>query len=48
MNSQVKTPWVKATIVIPLEDYRLQVVLESDQQMILGVADLRYEVCVRH
>jgi hypothetical protein len=37
MTSQVKTPWLKATSVIPLEDFRLQVELENGQEMILNL-----------
>ncbi len=40
MNSQVKTPWAKVTSVIPLDDYQLQVVLESGQAMILDLKGL--------
>ncbi len=40
MNSQVKTPWAKVTSVIPLEDYRLEIMLESGQQMVLALKDL--------
>ena len=40
MNSQIKTPWAKATVVIPLENYQLQVVLDSGQQMVLDLKDL--------
>lgn len=35
MNSQVKTPWLKAISVIPLDDFRLQVEFENGQEMIL-------------
>ena len=40
MNSQVKTPWAKVTSIIPLEDYQLQIVLDSSQQMVLDLKDL--------
>ena len=40
MNSQVKTPWAKVTSVIPLEDYRLEIMLESGQQMVLDLKAL--------
>ena len=40
MNSQVKTPWTKVKIVLPLENYQLQVILEDDTQIILDLKDI--------
>jgi len=40
MTSQVKTPWLKAASVTPLEDFRLQVELENGQEMILNLKKL--------
>ena len=40
MNSQVKTPWEQVTSIVPLEDYQLQIVLESSQQIVLDLKDL--------
>ena len=40
MNSQVRMPWIKATIATPLENYRLQIVLETGQEMILDLTDV--------
>ena len=40
MNFQVRTPWIKATIATPIENYRLQIVLETGQEMILDLTDV--------
>jgi hypothetical protein len=40
MNSQVKTPWLKAVSVIPLEGFQLQVEFENGQEMILDLKKL--------
>ncbi|MFN5513706.1 MAG: DUF2442 domain-containing protein [Cyanobacteriota bacterium] len=40
MNSQVKTPWIKAVSVLPLKNFRLQVELENGQEMILSLGTL--------
>ena len=40
MNSQVKTPWLKAVNVLPLEDFRLQVEFENGQEIILNLKNL--------
>ncbi len=40
MNYQVKTPWPKVTTVLPLPDYRLQVVLDDDQELLLNLKNL--------
>ncbi|MBE9174984.1 DUF2442 domain-containing protein [Synechocystis salina LEGE 06155] len=40
MNSRVKTPWTKAVNVLPLEDYRLQIILEDGQEMLLDLKNV--------
>jgi len=40
MNSQVKTPWIKAITVQPLDDYQLHIVLENGDQMLLELKPL--------
>lgn len=40
MNYQVKTPWVKAVTVIPLQDYRLKVLFENSSEQILNLSSL--------
>ena len=40
MSCLVKTPWIKAVSVVALENYRLQVFLENDKQVILDLKEL--------
>lgn len=40
MNSQVKTPWLKAVSILPLDNFRLQVEFENGQEMILNLRTL--------
>ncbi|AGF51557.1 ssl3692 [Synechocystis sp. PCC 6803] len=37
MNSQVKTPWLKAISVFPLDNFQLQIKLENGQELILDL-----------
>ncbi|KRH97831.1 DUF2442 domain-containing protein, partial [Cylindrospermopsis sp. CR12] len=40
MNSQIKTPWLKAIKVVPLDGFRLQVIFENGQEMRLSLEKL--------
>ncbi|MGJ0607002.1 DUF2442 domain-containing protein [Cylindrospermopsis raciborskii] len=40
MNSQIKTPWLKAIKVVPLDGFRLQVIFENRQEMRLSLEKL--------
>jgi hypothetical protein len=40
MSCLVKTPWIKVVSVLPLDNYRLQVFLENDKQLILDLKEL--------
>ncbi|WP_435184172.1 DUF2442 domain-containing protein [Cylindrospermopsis raciborskii G7] len=40
MNSQIKTPWLKAIKVVPLDGFRLQVIFENGQEMRLALEKL--------
>jgi hypothetical protein len=40
MNSPVKTPWVKAIAVTPLDNHQLEVEFEDQKTVILDLGDL--------